>query len=356
MTTYQSPLIDLPGACPALMESHDEGVAWHYGDPFAEQRLLESGQGWVDLSHRSVITISGPDRLSWLHSITTNSVDRLAPGESALNLVLSPNGHVEHEMHMVDDGQIAWITTEKSRTADLLDYLNKMKFMLRVEIEDQTDSVAVVGEPVGESHAHYPTFVWPVDFSQVVDSGSSGAKYVPKRPSAFVAREVFVPRTELNAYVDGRAGAGTWAWESRRIAAGVPRVGFETDHRTIPHEFGWVTSAVHLNKGCYRGQETVARVHNLGRPPRRLVLLHLDGSADHLPAPGDVVSINGRDIGRMTSVVQHHELGPIGLAVVKRSVPVSDTLLVGRADADAVAATQEVIVTANDEQSLTSSG
>ena len=348
MTTYRSPLNDLPGACPAQPDSADDGVAWHYGDPLGEQRLLESGAGWVDLSHRSVITVSGPDRLSWLHSITTNSVDKLVPGESVLNLVLSPNGHVEHELHMVDDGATIWITTESSRSDDLEDYFNKMKFMLRVDIENVSASSAVIGEPIGESNELWPTFVWPAEFGGVIEQGSPAAKYVPRRPAFFIAREVVVPREHLSDYVEARPGAGTWAWESRRIAAGVPRVGFETDHRTIPHEVGWVTSAVHLNKGCYRGQETVARVHNLGRPPRRLVLLHLDGSAPRVPLPGENVSFNGKDVGRVTSIAQHFELGPIGLAVVKRSVPADASLLVGTPESGLVSAAQEVIVTPND--------
>ena len=77
--------------------------------------------------------------------------------------------------------------------------------------------------------------------------------------------------------------AGIWAAEALRVAAWRPRLGFETDHRTIVHEVDWLRTAVHLHKGCYRGQETVARVHNLGRPPRRLVFLHLDGSGHVLP-------------------------------------------------------------------------
>ena len=157
-----------------------------------------------------------------------------------------------------------------------------------------------------------------------------------------------MPRAEIEQFIEGRPGAGSWAWEARRVASGVPRFGFETDHRTIPHEVGWVTSAVHLNKGCYRGQETVARVHNLGRPPRRLVLLHLDGSADRIPAPGDVVTVDTREVGRLTSVVQHFELGPIGLAVVKRSVPTDAVLGIRGEQGDVVAASQEVIVALSD--------
>ena len=133
--------------------------------------------------------------------------------------------------------------------------------------------------------------------------------------------------------------AGTWASEALRIAAGRPRFGLDTDHRTIPHEVGWIETAVHLSKGCYRGQETVARVHNLGHPPRRLVLLHLDGSEDRLPVHGDAVQLDGTDVGFIGSAARHYELGPIALALVKRTTPVDATLR-----ADGLAAAQETIV------------
>ena len=144
---------------------------------------------------------------------------------------------------------------------------------------------------------------------------------------------------------DGIAGArlaGTWATEALRIAAWRPRWS-DVDHRTIPHELDLLRTAVHLTKGCYRGQETVARVHNLGRPPRRLVLLHLDGSGHVLPEPGAQVMAGERAVGTVTSVARHHELGPIALAVVRRSVPAQDTLLVAAPDG-AVAAAQEIVV------------
>lgn len=113
----------------------------------------------------------------------------------------------------------------------------------------------------------------------------------------------------------------------------------DTDHKTIPNEAGWIGSAVHLDKGCYRGQETVARVHTLGRPPRRLTLLHLDGSENRLPAVGSDLVLGERVVGRVGSSARHHELGPIALALVKRNVPLDAALL-----ADGLAAAQEVIV------------
>jgi folate-binding protein YgfZ len=346
VTTTVSPLLDLPGACPAPEGSPDSGVPWHYGDPHGEQRLLLRGEGWVDLSHRGVVTITGPDRLSWLHSLTTQHVEALAPGESVLDLVLSPHGHVEHELHVVDDGTTTWITLEPGEAATLVPYLEKMRFLLRVEVADATEGYAVVGEPVWAPVPGRPTYLAPREFGTLEADDAASRKYVPERPDVWVVREVIVPRAQLTAYVAGRPGAGTWAWEALRIAAGVPRLGFETDHRTIPQEVGWVPSAVHLDKGCYRGQETVARVHNLGRPPRRLVLLHLDGSAARTPAPGDPVLLDGREVGRLTSVALHADLGPVGLAVVKRSTPVDVDLVVGPAESGLVAAAQQVVVTA----------
>jgi folate-binding protein YgfZ len=343
-TTTASPLLSLPGACPAPVGSVDAGVAWHYGDPHGEQRLLSRGEGWVDLSHRGVITVTGPDRLTWLHSLTTQHVEALPAGASALDLVLSPHGHVEHELHLVDDGTTTWITVEPGESASLVEHLDRMRFLLRVEVADVSDDYAVVAEPVGTPHPAYPTYVLPHEFGELDAQDDAGRKYVPHRPDVWIGREVVVPRAELATYVDGRPGAGTWAWEALRVAAGVPRLGFETDHRTIPQEVGWVPSAVHLDKGCYRGQETVARVHNLGKPPRRLVQLHLDGSAGRTPGRGEPVSHEGRPVGTLTSVALHADLGPVGLAIVKRSVPVDADLLVGADGVELVAASQEVVV------------
>jgi len=320
----------------------DAGVAWHYGDPHAEQRHLVAGSGYVDLSHRGVLAVTGVDRLSWLHSLLSQSVDQLRAHDSALALLLDPHGHVEHELHLVDDGDTTWITTEPGAAPAVLAFLDSMRFMLRVDVRDVSAEFAVVWQPVRESLEGYPTWLVPEAFAGLPapDAGGDWNRLVAQRPAVLVGREVVVPRSELNAFVM-QAGppAGTWALEALRVAAGVPRAGVDTDHRTIPNEMGWLGPAVHLSKGCYRGQETVARTHNLGKPPRRLVLLHLDGSTEHLPARGAEVTLDGRVVGRLGSPARHYELGPIALAVVKRSVPVDATLLV-----DGVSAAQEPII------------
>jgi tRNA-modifying protein YgfZ len=312
--TYRSPLLDLPGAVGAT--APDDGVAAHYGDPFREQRTLVRGDGYVDLSHRGVIRVGGPDRLTWLHQLLTQHVETLPPHTATSALVLDANGRVETALYGVDDGSALWFHLERDRVAPLADYLTKMKFWSDVDVADVTGDIAVVWEPrPSDDTAH---------LARVTERG----------------RDVFVPRADLTGYVADRGpAAGMWAYEALRIEAHEPREGLDTDDRTIPHEVGWIGSAVHLDKGCYRGQETVARVHTLGRPPRRLVMLHLDGSVDELPAHGEDVVLDGKVVGWIGSSARHHELGPIALAVVKRSVPIDADLLAG-----GVAAAQEVVV------------
>jgi folate-binding protein YgfZ len=276
-------------------DAPDEAVAGHYGDPYREQRRLAEGFGTVDLSHREVLRVSGPDRLSWLHSLLSQHVSDLQPGESREALVLSPHGHVEHHLHLVETGDAVLAHVEPGTAEALSAFLDSMRFMLRVEVQTVPD-LAVLWSPgaplVGEVTATATGF----------------------------GRYALVPRDALAAAL-GDEPAGVLAHEALRVAALRPRVGLDTDHRTLPHEVGWLTSAVHLDKGCYRGQETVARVHNLGRPPRRLVLLHLDGSDVTLPAPGSAVVLGDREVGRVGTAVRHFELGPLALALVKRQVP-----------------------------------
>lgn len=317
-----SPLLGVPGAVAA--DPPDAGVPAHFGEPYAEQRVLEASAGLVDRGNRGVVTITGPDRLSWLHDLSSQHLNALPPHAASQALLLSAQGRVEHHLSLVDDGETVWAHVEPGTAADLTAFLESMRFMLRVEPADVSDRYAVL------------TLAGP-DAAGLVPGGVLTRTDGP-------AIDLFVPRERAGEVTDGLIAAGArpagmWAYEALRIAAHTPRLGVDTDDRTIPHEVGWIGSAVHLDKGCYRGQETVARVHNLGRPPRRLVMLHLDGSVDRLPAHGADVTLDGRRVGTVGSAQRHYELGPIGLALVKRNTPVEAELL-----ADGVAAAQEVVV------------
>ena len=334
-----SPLLTWPGAVEASWP--DEGVAAHYGDPMREQRAAEQSAALVDRSNRGVLRITGQDRLSWLHSLTTQHLEGLAVGQAAQALILSPTGHVEHHLTLADDGTAVWVHVEPGTAGALAEFLESMRFMLRVEVTDVSQDYAVltVLGPAGD------------DLAAGLDAVAARVSPGPFGTIDLIVGRDLLPEVAGNLLRRGAAAAGMWAFEALRIAARVPRLGLDTDHRTIPHEVGWIETAVHLNKGCYRGQETVARVHNLGHPPRRLVFLHLDGSADRLPAHGDPVELAGDEpgdepgdqhrtaVGFTGSAARHYELGPIGLALVKRTVPVDATLLAG-----GVAAAQEVVV------------
>jgi folate-binding protein YgfZ len=315
-----SPLLSRGGAVAG--DGIDAAVAAHYGNPLREQRLLVEGLAAVDLSHRGVLAITGADRLSWLHSITTQMLTGLAPRTSVETLVLSPRGHIEHDLHLVDDGQTTWVTVEPGTAAALAAWLDSMRFMLRVEVRDVGADFAVIGEPVRSEAAAGEPLAWSDPWPLVVgDTAVYSAEVDPaEHPgSERPWRELIVPRDRLESALGDRPLAGMWAAEALRVAAWRPRLGFETDQRTIVQELDWLRTAVHLHKGCYRGQETVARVHNLGRPPRRLVFLHLDGSGHTLPERGADVEAEGKVVGRLTSVARHHEFGPIALAVIKRN-------------------------------------
>ena len=289
----------------------DKGAIWHFGEPVKEQRALEAGTAWADLSHLSVVAVSGEDRLKWLHDLTTQFLTDLGVGIWSSAMILDPQGHVEYQFNLVDDGTTTFLVLDPGYAETLVAYLTKMKFMLKVDVRDATSEFAVLRAP--------------------------GATTELGGPFALVPRnELAQMATTFNAVA---TQVGTWALDAERVAAGRPRIAFETDHKSIPNELGVLNGAVHMNKGCYRGQETVAKIFNLGNPPRRLVMLHLDGSDVGFPATGTKIENDGVVVGFIGTVARHHELGTIALAMIKRNTPIDATLNV-----DGIPASQQVIV------------
>jgi len=289
----------------------DKGAVWHFGEPVKEQRALEAGTAWADLSHYNIIAVSGLDRLQWLHDLTTQFVSDLEPGLWKSNMILDARGHIEFQFNIVDDGQTSFLVLDPGYNDQLIEYLTKMKFMLRVDVRDASGDYAVLR--------------------------------APGMPNEIGGPFALVPRAEVEEMKKTFGGVatqvGTWALDAERVAAGRPRIGFETDHKSIPNEIGVLNGAVHMKKGCYRGQETVAKIYNLGNPPRRIVMLHLDGSDVGFPATGTAIENDGVKVGFIGTVARHHELGTIALAIVKRNTPTDATLTI-----DGIPASQQVIV------------
>lgn len=355
---------DAPAAGAVEAEGVDAGVAAHYGAPLREQRALDRGTALVDLSHRAVLSVSGPGRLAWLHTLTSQHLADAAAGTSTEALFLDAHGRIEHAVHLLEDGSACWLILDRSDEDGLLDWLTRMRFDHDVTLRRHTGQVAVVGATAAVPGWEDRT-VWVDPWPRV---GAGGWAYSgPDHPGDdWSWREYLVTVEDLAATV-ARLGrddlsdwtlAGTAAAEALRIAAGRPRPSLDADAKALPHELDLLRTAVHLEKGCYRGQETVARVHNLGRPPRRLVQLLLDGSGHGFPTVGAPVILRpdpdtaearamARPVGVLTSVGQHHEAGHLALALVKRSVPVDAELIVrdeAEGGAGHVAAAQEVLV------------
>lgn len=315
------------GAIAPPENSLDQGVPWHFGDPLREQVGLIKKQALVDLSHLSVVQIKGEDRATFLHSLTSAHFLRAKEQDSFISLILSPHGHIEHLLKVIIDKENIWLIVEPFAKEQILKYLRSMIFMSKVEILDLSNEYAVLFDGKHEIQKDLPTYLTPDNYANkpIINAGFSAGgdpnKYLKIRPASYQGREYLVKREQLNLYLDqAEQLAGTWALEAIRVAAGVVREGFDFDHKTLPHEVGLIGNAVHLEKGCYRGQETVARVHNLGRPPRKLALLYLDGFAERLPKTGSEVFLAGKPIGISGSAVRHYEFGPIALVLVKSKI------------------------------------
>lgn len=322
-------------AVPSPEGSPDAGAVWHYGDPFGEQRAAELGAVVVDRSHRAVLALTGVDRRTWLHSLCTQHVSDLPDGACTENLSLDGQGRVEDHWQQTELGETTYLDTEPWRGEPLLAYLTRMVFWS--DVRPAVADLAVLSllgpglrEPAVLDALNLPDL--PAEGTAVALPGGGFVRSMPSDGGP-VALDLLVPRSEKDRWLTrltdaGVRPAGVWAYEACRVAARRPRLGVDTDERTIPHEVNWIGRAVHLDKGCYRGQETVARVHNLGRPPRMLVLLHLDGSGER-PVTGDPVLADGRPVGRLGTVVDHADLGPIALALLKRGVPADTPLSTG---------------------------
>lgn len=359
-----SAFLSLPGA----IADEANGVAAHYGEPLREQRALEGGTAVVDLSHRGVVVVTGTDRLSWLHSMTSQQLTGLPAGESVETLLLDPNGRIEYAIRLVDDGTQSWLLVDEGLAGDLAAYLNRMKFALRVEVIDRSEDFVAVcafgdGAALRLLRSLGPVVEWVDPWHSVQRGGVQYARG-DHAGSHWHAVQCVFERERLADIVAGVGddvrAAGLMALEALEVRSWRPAQHADVDDRAIAHEFDWLRTAVHLTKGCYRGQETIAKVHNLGHPPRRLTMLHLDGFGGELPVTGALVYLadtskdpEARPVGRVTRAVLHYEWGGIALALLKRSVPEDAELELrgGESGADStsidgeiIAASQEIIV------------
>jgi folate-binding protein YgfZ len=320
-------------------------VKQHFGNPMIEQRSLFEGDSVCLMDPVGIICVSGLDRLTWLHSLLSQNLKNLKPGESAEALLLDPQGHIEQLIKIIDDGESSWLMVNQENTEALLSWLSKMVFRMKVGLTDRSTDFALVGATKPKPELAFVSNSQPLVWKDGWPGVTTGGYRYSTREVKYSWFEHLVEASQLDKLLSQASLAGTMAADALRVAAGRPLAASEIDEKSLPHELDLLSTAVHLSKGCYRGQESVAKVHNLGHPPRRLTFLHLDGSEHSLPDVGDEVRVSGEDkvVGKVTSAAQHFEMGPIALAVISRSVA-EDASLEVSSSGGLIAATQEIIV------------
>lgn len=297
--------------------------------PFVDQRSLVDGTAAVRV-RAAVISVTGSDREAVLNATLSQSLLGLSVGESREALELDGNGRIVRILHVLERDADTLLIVPGSQPEDVVAWLDKRIFMEDVVVTDLSSEFVVLGGTRAFGEISW-TDPWPH-----IQPG--GYTYGDETVPAWTYIETLWPATDALpvSLVDDSA------LDAIRVVAGRPALA-ELDDRALPHELDWLRTAVHLSKGCYTGQETVAKIHNVGHPPRRLVRLHLDGSDSEFAEAGDTV-LDGDDvIGVVTTAGNHFEDGPIALALIKRSVPVDRELVVDR-DGHPLAASQEVIV------------
>lgn len=365
----------------------------HFGNPLREQALLAQGQAWAWLS-RDVVEVSGADRLSYLTTVSSQVLTDLEnDGQSRQVLFLDANGHILYAAlavaglvpapaeQLAPSEQSVLLLVDAGCGEGLAQLLNSRRFMLRVQAQVRPDLqvAGAIGDGVQKLADVVENLVttWSDPWPGITPGGSTyftgtrhpGANY--RAGGVVVAREAGQAalgqaagpsQAAASGQEPGQAPAageliqagdltqvGELAWEALRIEAGLPRWAREVDARAIPNELDWLRTGVHLNKGCYPGQETIARTVNLGRPPRRLVQLQLAGWQGQLPEVGARVYLPagdnpaGKVVGAITSVARHWELGNIALALVRRGVPAQAELAVDL-ESGYESASQELLV------------
>lgn len=328
MSTPTQPLSPTAGpslAEPGAIATEGGATALHFGDPFAEQKRAATGIVLIDRSDRELLTIAGQERLSWLEGFVSQHVTELGPGQGGSSLILDANGRVEHLFGITAGAEELIVDTEPGRAEGLFAFLDRMVFWAAAEprLAPELALLTVVGAGTHSALA-------AVLGDDVSGSLPGLRAWRPRTHPAAEGVDIVVERDHLPAAWAALrevtdAAVGSWAWDALRVMDLWPATA-DLDEKVIPHEVpAWIGGvqlggAVHLDKGCYRGQETVARVHNLGRAPRALVRVMFDGSHDELPAPGSELTAGSRVVGRLGTALHHYEEGPVALALVKRSI------------------------------------
>jgi folate-binding protein YgfZ len=294
----------------------------------SEYRQLVDSCAVLDRSEQGKLALTGADAKSFLQGQVTNDVEALSPGDGCYAAFLTPKGKMLGDVRILDTGEELLLDTERVALQELFNMIRRFSIGYDVQLHKRTlergllsligpeaDTVAGAQALPSDEHAHTTTSLGEVPIRAIrtelgIDLECSSAR------SGELLREL---------EARGAVQVSEAAVECLRIEHGRPRYGIDLDDSVIPQEAGLNSRAVSFTKGCYVGQETVARLYYRGKPNRHLRGLRLDGPA----RPGDQIAFEGRAVGRLGSVADSPALGPIALALVRREAPPDSSVLVG---------------------------
>jgi folate-binding protein YgfZ len=293
----------------------------------AQYRVLreEAGLLWRERGH---LVVRGPEAADYLQGQLTNDVAALGPGDGCYAALLDPKGHLQADLRILRvAAEELWLDTEPALAEVLTKHLGTYKIGREVELDDvcsERSLLSVIGPAAGEvtgtgsispEHAHRE-----VDVDGVTCRAVATDLGIDLLCSPGEAEPLTATLTRAGAEEVGEAAA-----EILRVESGRPRFGFEMSEATMPAEAGITERAVSFTKGCYIGQEPVARLHYKGRPNRHLRGLRLSAPA----SPGEALRLGDREVGAIATACISPTLGPIALAIVRREAGAGEVLAAG---------------------------
>src|SRR6185437_822777 len=282
---------------------------------------------------RTLFSLSGRDRTRWLNGMVSNNIRDLAAGNGVYAFVLTPQGHIQADAYAFNRGESLTVETDRAQAEKLLGIFRKYIIMDKVEIEDLSEKVSVIGI----AGPQFPEAVASLGLGkdlgtlQLADVNWNGITVTLVRGDnpGFPNYELWVPAEQAESIWNALLQAGAveiheQTLETFRILCGIPKVGQDTREKTLPQETGQ-ERALNFNKGCYIGQEIVERIRARGAVHRAFVGFVFEGTA---PVPGTKILSEGKEVGEVTSVAAEPLKGKrLALGYVRREFLASDTAL-----------------------------
>jgi folate-binding protein YgfZ len=302
-----------------------------------DYRTITEACGLLGRSERGKLALTGSEAASFLQGQVTNDIEGLSPGQGCYAAFLTPKGKMLGDLRILATGDELLLDTERAALQGLFNMIRRFSIGYDVELHKRTlecgllsligpgaEAVAGAADLAADEHAHELVSV-------PAPGGAVGARAI----RTDVGVDLLCDAGEVEALRGALEDAGAvpvteTAAECLRLERGRPRYGIDLDDSVIPQEAGLNERAVSFTKGCYVGQETVARLYYRGKPNRQLRGLRLSGPA----SPGDELSLDGRVVGHLTSVAASPRVGPIGLALVRREAPPGTFVAVAGATAE----------------------